>query len=86
MMKARDIKGILRDKGNEKGIVYILETLAEQQFYMMKRLVELAQYFDKIVDAMGTTVEAVDRAKAEVQRIQKLMEDDDLPPNTGDLN
>jgi lauroyl/myristoyl acyltransferase len=84
MLKARQVRDILRDKGTDKGVVYVLETLAEQDAHMMKRLVELAQYFDKMVDTMTGVTDLAGRMKAEVQRIASEREDD-FPPNTEDL-
>ena len=88
MLKAREIKGILQSKGHEAGTRYCLETLAEQERHMMQRLMEFANYFDKMVDSMTNVTNATGFIRDEITRLKKLSgeDDDELPPNTQDLN
>ena len=86
MLKARDVRAALLTKGMEKGTVYCLETLAEQQSHMMKRLVELAQYFDKMVETMNNVTAVGGAMKNELDRLKSIGNEDDLDPNTENLD
>jgi hypothetical protein len=82
MLKAREVRDYIKAQGHEKGTVYCIEVLAEQQAHMMKRIVELAMYFDKMVDSMDNTVNAMGNVKSEMQKMQNMIDDDGLGPNT----
>lgn len=82
MLKAKDIEHEVKKRGFDRGVVYCIQTLAEQHRAQQMQLRELANYFNQMVDLIQNLVPAVEQAKALVDRFTT---DDTENPNTIDV-
>ncbi len=77
-LKSRDIESILRNKGQERGIVYILSTLAEDNAVLRQELAEAV----KQLIAMSDILLQISNYNADTMRIMqkmsKIVKDDDI--------
>jgi len=76
MMKARDVRPLLKEKGFEPGVISALEKLAEQQQVLIKQQVEMATQHIKIIETMANITTVAEVMKREVIEHQKRYEDD----------
>lgn len=87
-MKQRDIATIIKNRGLEKGVVYVLEAMYEDVTVTKKNLVALAGMVDTIIDSLNNVVNGAEGMKRQMQStLQKagiMVEADDLGPNTSD--
>lgn len=69
MLNAREIKHVINNKGFEKGLVYLVEALAEQDKSLHRALNELASYFNQLVDSMNGVMAAASAMKQVVESV-----------------
>jgi hypothetical protein len=84
MIKARDIRTILQEKGAEKGIIYLFETFAEQDRDLERQLKSMAEMLDQMTDIITSITAVGENMKATIERINGQAEDG-LDINTQDL-
>ena len=92
-MKTRDIENVLKNRGFEKGTLYMLQALNEENRTLRKSVTELAQLLNHMVDTMQNVVNGVHGMREEqIKALKKagvLMDDtvaSEMGPNTQDMN
>lgn len=89
-MKTREVENILRNKGMDRGVVYMLEYLVEKTNSLEKNLVDCAQLLNALVDTVSNLTNASSEA---ISQQKKLLarhgiapdEDDGLDPSTHNI-
>lgn len=79
-MKARDIEGILKQRGFERGTLHVLVALSEQITQTRKDLTELAGMFDMLTNNMQGMLAVAGRMKEVIEK--RTQEDDGQDPAT----
>lgn len=83
-IRAREIEGELRNRGHERGTLYVLQVLAEQQIALQKDMRDLADIVNKVSDIAGYMVQTADNMKDALTQLRSeaIGEDDGLDRNT----
>lgn len=76
-MKTREVRERIQSMGFEKGVVWCLEALNEQQIQLGRDINELAQLFDKLTDSMQQLTGAMEHAKSAVESLQERQQQED---------
>lgn len=82
MIKTREIKTILTNRGYELGTLHVLEALSEEIKQNARDLKELAHMFDKMVDSMDGMMAVAGRMKETIEKFGKEPDEEDLGPST----
>lgn len=89
-MKIRNIEKILRDRGVEQGVIYLLQLQQEQINQLDGSVRQMAQLLDKMIDTLNNTVQGASAVKQETMNLLSKAgifvgaekPDDGLDPNT----
>lgn len=85
-MKTNMIQDVLRNKGFERGVQYILEQQNEDIATIKKNMLALANMFNQMTDSLNNVVRGTEGMKLHLEKQMKkagiLVEADDLPANT----
>lgn len=83
-MKTRDIKDILRNRGQERGVLFVLESQNEQIIALHRGLKDCAIAIDKVIDIVSTLVQVGENMKSTIEKVNKQVGEDryDLGDNT----
>jgi len=77
-LKSRDIEAIIRNKGQERGIIYILSTLAEDNSVMRQEVAETAKQLIAISDILLKISNYNASTMHIMQEMSKLTKEDDI--------
>jgi len=77
-LKSRDIEAIIRNKGQERGIIYILSTLAEDNSVMRQEVAETAQQLIAMSEILLRISDYNASTMQIMQKMSKLTKDDDI--------
>lgn len=80
-IRAREIEGELRNRGPEKGVLYVLQVLAEQQIALQKDMRTLAQSVEQMADIITQFTTVTENMKQAIETIGSD-NDDGLDRNT----
>ena len=82
-IRAREIEQELKSRGTERGTLYVLQVLAEQQIALQKDMRNLAQSVDQMANIIQSVVTVGENMKATIERLSSDMDNsDDLDRNT----
>lgn len=85
-MKTRNIEETLRNRGFERGTLYVLEQQNEQIRMMEKNMATMAQMLNQMVDALNNVVDGATGMKMEMQKALKKagvsVDSEDIGENT----
>jgi hypothetical protein len=85
-LRAREIEDEIRNRGMERGTIWCLQTLAEQQIALQKDMRELATLLDAMADIVGQFSTIAENMKGAVDKLNnEALYNDDMPKNTQDL-
>lgn len=76
-LKSRDIPSIIRNKGTEKGIIYIVQMLAEDNSIMRQELKEAATQIIKMSDILVNIAQYNADTMEVMQKMSKIAEGED---------
>jgi len=86
-IKAREVRELTKAAGMAPNhpMVKICETLAEEQYLLTKRLFDLANTVDRLIDELTKMVEVSGKLKNNYERLMKhrqfpMESEDDVPP------
>lgn len=86
-LRAREVKGIIKERGETAGTIWCLEVLAEQQIALQKDIRELATMMDQLTSIVGQFTSVAENMKNAVETLNsRRLYDDDMPKNTQDLS
>ena len=71
LIRARDLRVILREQGFEKGVVYVLEQTLEQQAEMRQHILAVAELCNKCMDELGKLIAIGGQMKQTVERLHR---------------
>lgn len=77
MIKARDIRIIIQQKGMEVGVIHILEGITEQQLAQKAEILALAKMFAEMINTMQNVVGVAGHMKDAVDKLRGAAEDED---------
>lgn len=80
-LRAKDIEDQLRHRGSERGTVYCLQVLAEQQIALQRDMRTLAEMMEQMTDILQSVTLVGENMKNVLDSVGKQKEDD-LDPNT----
>lgn len=83
-MKTRDIKDIIKNRGLERGTLFVLESQNEQIIALHRGLKDCAVAIDKVIDIVGTLVQVGENMKSTIEKVNKQVGEDryELGDNT----
>lgn len=84
-IRAREIEQELKSRGPEKGTLYVLQVLAEQQIALQKDMRDLAVSVNQMADIIQSVVTVGENMKTTIERLNSDMDDDGLDRNTQNL-
>lgn len=73
MLKAREVRGRVQTMGFEKGTVYCLEALAEQQSVIRQEARMLAQMLDQMIDIVTQLAAVGENMKSAVGQLHRIV-------------
>lgn len=86
-LRAREIKGVLNERGYEKGVVWCLEVLAEQQIALQKDMRDLANLVDQMANITQSLVGVGEQMKSTIEKLNsEALYEDGMGKNTQDLS
>lgn len=85
-LRAREIENEIKNRGHERGVVWCLQVLAEQQIALQKDVRGLAELIDQMSNIIQQMTTVSENMKHAVDKLnsQGLFEDG-MPKNTQDL-
>jgi hypothetical protein len=75
-MRARDVRFKINELGTEKGIIYILERLAEDNEHMKQEMSAVVRTVDKMADIVANIATVGERLKKDWAAVRKAMHPD----------
>lgn len=84
-IRARQIEDELKHRGTEKGTLYVLQVLAEQQIALQKDMRDCAQSLDQMANIIGQVVTVGENMKATIEALNREDDDQGLDINTHQL-
>lgn len=82
-IRAREIEEQLRNRGFERGVLYVLQVLAEQQIALQNSQRDQADMLNKMTDIQIGLVTVGEQMKNHLQQVDRMMnEEDGLDRNT----
>jgi hypothetical protein len=81
-IRAREIEGELRNRGQEKGTLYVLQVLAEQQIALQKDMRDCADLINGMMDILNGVTAVGERMKETIAKLGQEPKEDDLDRNT----
>lgn len=71
MLKGREIEAEIRNRGFEKGVIYVLREQQEAMIAIHQQQVELANAFMKLADAVNTVAGGYQMLRQQTERMSK---------------
>jgi hypothetical protein len=84
-IRAREVEQEIRDRGHERGTVYVLQVLAEQMIAQQRDMKDLADSVNMMADIIKSVVTVGENMKMTIDRLNSDMRDDDMDRNTFQL-
>lgn len=81
-IRAREIESELVNRGFEKGTLYVLQVLAEQQIAQQKDMRFLADSVNQMADIIGHLTVVGENMKLTIEKLNSDAREDDLDRNT----
>ena len=81
-IRAKEVEEQIRKRGMERGTVYCLQVLAEQQIALQKDIRECAELLNGMMDILNGVTTVGERMKQALEGLGKEPEDDGLDRNT----
>lgn len=85
-LRAREIKGIMKERGESAGTVWCLEVLAEQQIALQKDVRNLAAAIDQMANIITNFTHVAEGMKSTIEKLNSDFQEDGLSKNTQDPN
>lgn len=86
-LRAREVEDQIKRRGFEKGTVWCLQTLAEQQIALQQDMRALAEIVDKMADITQSFAGVAENMKIAVEKLNsERLYEDGMPKNTQDLD
>lgn len=73
---AREVRNIIREKGIERGTIYILEHIVEYQTELKRQLFDIAQMVNQLTNITSQVVSGVHQFKRQIENFGNEREDD----------
>lgn len=84
-IRAREIEAELTNRGFEKGVLYVLQVLAEQMIAQQKDMRDLAASVNQMADIITSVVQVGENMKLTIEKLNSDMADDGQDRNTFQL-
>jgi hypothetical protein len=84
-IRAREIEQELKNRGQDRGTLYILQVLAEQMIAQQKDMRDLADSVNMMANIIQSLVVVGDNMKMTIEKLNSDMGDDDMDRNTFQL-
>lgn len=68
-IRARDIEDILKNRGPERGMMYLFSTLAEQQIALQQDTRRMAQALDQMSDIITAFTTVAEGMKSTIEKL-----------------
>lgn len=75
-LRARDIESQIKNRGMEKGTVYCLQVLAEQQIALQRDMRELADSVNLMANIVQSLTHVGEQMKMTIEKLNSEHEDD----------
>lgn len=81
MIKGREVEDIIKNRGFEKGVMYILVTLIERSNSLEKALIDVSQQLNQMVNIIDQFTHVAENMKRSHERMEKRLKGvpDDAP-------
>lgn len=81
-IRAREIEAEIINRGWDKGVVYVLQVLAEQMIAQQKDMRDLAGSVNQMADIITQFATVSENMKLTIEKLNSDMRDDGLDRNT----
>lgn len=81
-MRAREIEEEIKNRGFERGVVYVLSALAEQNNQNKRDIREMAVMLDKVIDMSGGIMAVAENMKGALEGFGSDMREPSLGAST----
>jgi hypothetical protein len=71
LIRARDLRVIIKEMGYEKGIVHVLELVLEQQVELQQNMRTVAELADRCIDELGKLIAIGGQMKQTVDQLHR---------------
>ena len=71
LIRARDLRVIIKEMGYEKGMVHVLELVLEQQVEMQQNMRTVAELVDRCIDELGKLIAIGGQMKQTVDQLHR---------------
>ena len=85
-LRAREVEAEIQNRGSERGVIWCIQTLAEQQIALQKDVRELAQLLDGMASIIGQFTTVAENMKGAVDKLNnERLYEDGMDKNTQNL-
>lgn len=81
-IRAREVEQEIKNRGYEKGTVYVMQVLAEQMIAQQRDMRDLADSVNMMADIIKSVVTVGENMKMTIDKLNSDAREDDLDRNT----